>query len=127
MTKSGEYVYQIPIEAKINSIPTIKGSMLVGENEKYVGCLLFSDESRVNEELKEKAPPKENIGKDPYYGMFLKGKIEEVNSTLPRSQKIKRFVVVTDEQEVGEMTEKKRQEIEDKYKPQITLLFRPKQ
>ena len=51
---------------------------------------------RMQEELQEKCPPKDAYRADPFFGTFLRQRIEAFNQTLPRSYRIKKFVVIND-------------------------------
>ncbi|KAL7714738.1 AMP dependent ligase/synthetase [Entamoeba marina] len=123
LTNGGEYVYQIPIEEKLNKIPSIKGSIVIGENKKFISCLLFTDSFSVENELKKKAPRPENISKDPFYGLYLKSQIENLNMLLPRGQKIKKFVVIDVNDSIPILTPQSRLELIEKYDRQINLIY----
>ncbi|ELP94831.1 AMP dependent ligase/synthetase, putative [Entamoeba invadens IP1] len=122
---TGEYTYPIPIEERLKTITTVTNALVVGKNQKYVGALIFTNPQEVVKELKEKAPLKECIGKDPFYGNFVKLQIEKINASLPRCSKIKRFIVLLEGEPIGDIDDEKRQSLIEKYEHQIDLLFKP--
>ncbi|BFU22942.1 long-chain-fatty-acid--CoA ligase, putative [Entamoeba histolytica HM-1:IMSS-B] len=124
ITKTGEWVYPLPIEEQLNTITTVRCSMVVGDNEKFIGCVLFTTPQEVEAELKEKAPSQENIGKDPFYGAYLKERIEKINVNLSKSNKLKRFVVLIDSTIEPPLSDEKRQQLLNKYSHHIGLLFK---
>ena len=94
ITTTGEMVDPHYLEISISTIPTIEKVIVVGEGEKFISALLQINYERAKEELKEKCAPKDTIKKDPFFGTYLRQRIEAFNQTLPRSIRIKKFVIV---------------------------------
>jgi len=104
ITSTSEIIDPHYIEMNLLKIPTVKKCMLIGENEKYIVALFEASYDEIKNELKEKAPNKENYKIDPFYGTFIRQKVEAFNQTLPRSHRVKKFVIV-DLNEVNENKE----------------------
>ncbi|GAB1226415.1 hypothetical protein ENUP19_0287G0030 [Entamoeba nuttalli] len=94
VTSNAEMIEPHYIEKMLCTIPTIVKCIILGENEKFLSALFEINYDKAKEELKEKCPSKENIRSDAFFGTFLRQKVEAFNQTLPRSYRIKKFVVV---------------------------------
>jgi len=129
VTSTSEIIEPHFIEYNLSKIPTINKCILIGENEKFIVALFEANYDEIKKELKEKAPSKEQYKIDPYYGTFIRQKVEAFNQQLPRSHRVKKFVMV----ELKEISENKednpsmedRNSVIQRYKSGIDKLYHP--
>ncbi|KAL7719583.1 AMP dependent ligase/synthetase [Entamoeba marina] len=93
ITSNADMIEPDYIEENLKTIPSIAHCMLLGEHEKFISALFTINYDKAKEELKEKCPPKDQIRSDAYFGTYLRQKVEAFNQTLPRSYRVKKFVI----------------------------------
>ena len=93
-TSTGQWIYPLSIEKQLNEMTTINSSIVIGENKKFLACILFTTMDSVRNELQDDTPSRHQISKDPYYANYLKKQLEQINHSLSKANRLKRFVVV---------------------------------
>ena len=135
--RGGENVEPVPIEQKLNESRFIKQSVIVGQDQKYLGALLLVDE----EEIKSYAA-ENGLQYDTYENLLKSEEIlklydSEINTLVnPKNgfkmfERINKFALITKPFEVGvELSAKQeimRYRLTEIYKEQIAKIFEEEQ
>ncbi len=135
--RGGENVEPVPIEQKLNESRFIKQSVIVGQDQKYLGALLLVDE----EEIKSYAA-ENGLQYDTYENLLKSEEIlklydSEINTLVnPKNgfkmfERVNKFALITKPFEVGvELSAKQeimRYRLTEIYKEQIAKIFEEEQ
>ncbi len=128
---NGKNVAPQPIENKLKTSPFIEQAILVGNNEKYMGALIYPDYEQLSRVAQKQnlnmSTPQQLAHSQPIHDV-LRREIDKLTEEFARYEKIKKFALITEEmtQENGCLTptlKPKRRVIRDKYSTEIAGLF----
>ena len=130
ITAGGENVAPEAIEQKLNTIPGVEHSVVVGDQKKYLSALLtLSDEAfEISKSLGSKTLSKEDLSTCQLFYEYLTTKIKTANEGLARVQGIKKFVVLpksfsVQSDELTPTMKVKRAKITHNYQQEINQLY----
>jgi long-chain acyl-CoA synthetase len=110
VTAGGKNISPGPLEDILRSAPLISQAMVVGDDQKFVGCLITLDEEALPAWKKRNNVP-ENTGvpelaKNPVLRAEIQDAINEANETVSHAEGIKKFRICARDftEEDGEMT-----------------------
>jgi len=127
-TSGGKMVAPLPIEEALKSASVISQVCMVGDGRKYLSALITLSESKLAELAKANGTLKGVIITAPHVVNEIKQHIDQLNSTLPTYEQIKKFAILSREFSIadGEMTptlKMKRNVIEDRYQQVIQQFY----
>ena len=131
ITAGGKNVAPVEIEARLNAIPGVAQSVVLGDRAPYLVALLVLDHEalpELNESLGLGSTSPADVAGDPKLLAHLQAGVDEVNAGLARYQTVKRFEVLYEEFSVegGELTptmKLKRPVIARKYDDRVKALY----
>jgi long-chain acyl-CoA synthetase len=131
VTSNGKNVAPQPVENTLKTSPYIEQAILVGDNQKYMGALIYPNYEALTKMATEegiKANSPEEMSKSEHIHAFLRKEIDTLTQDFARYEQIKKFVLLSEEmtQENGCLTptlKLKRRIISEMYKDQINSLF----
>ena len=130
-TSGGKYINPEVIESKFCSSKLIEQILVVGENQKFAGALIIPSFNQLKSWCaEEKIPYKTNeemLQHPDVLKRFAK-EVNELNKSLGETEKIKKYVLISDEWSIGNgmltpTLKVKRKVITNKYKDTIDKMF----
>lgn len=130
-SSTGEWVVPVPIEQELSKAPLIETAMVVGEDKKFVSCLLFPDFEVVKKLKKSNHMDEmsdEEFLKSPFIHEKMNELLKELNSKLNSWEQIQAycFIPVVLSIEGGELTptlKVRRNIILKKYQEQVDAMY----
>lgn len=131
VTSNGKNVAPQPVENALKASPYIEQAILVGDNQKYMGALIYPNYEALTKMATEdgiKANSPEEMSKSEHIQAFLRKEIDTLTRDFARYEQVKKFALLSEEmtQENGCLTptlKPKRRVIRDMYKDKIASLF----
>ncbi len=131
ITAGGENIPPQVLESKLKAIPVINQVVVIGDRRKYVSALLTLDPEKLELfaiEAGSGARDAANAAACDTFKAYLQGHVDAVNTTLPRSWTIKKFVILPEELSIekGELTptmKLKRRIIKANYAREIENIY----
>ena len=119
------------MESKLKAIPVINQVVVIGDRRKYVSALLTLDPAKLElfaDEAGSGARDAADAAACDTFKAYLQGHVDAVNTTLPRSWTIKKFVILPEELSIekGELTptmKLKRRIIKANYAREIENIY----
>lgn len=130
----GENVEPEPIEVRLTSNPFIQQAVVVGQDQKSLGVLIYPNVERVKEELKAKVQLPDNLEEwnhikevQHLFSEILKEEVSSKNG-FKAFERVTHFYIIPEELKKGvEMTETmkvKRNKVFEKYAKQIQEMYK---
>jgi long-subunit acyl-CoA synthetase (AMP-forming) len=131
ITAGGENIPPQVLENKLKAIPVINQVVVIGDRRKYVSALLTLDPAKLELSAIEAgsgARDAAGAAACDTFKAYLQGHVDAVNTTLPRSWTIKKFVILPEELSIekGELTptmKLKRRVIKANYAREIENIY----
>ena len=128
---TGKYVLPLPLENKLNAHAHIAQSLVIGEGQRYCGCLLFvepADVENIAQHLGLPAGPAEELVELPQVYAYFESIVAAANEGLDHWTRVKKFCVVPAPMTVenGMLTptlKVKRKQVRVAYEAEIKHLF----
>ena len=130
-TSNGKYVSPVPIEQKLCKFPLIDMAAIIGENHRFVSCLLFPDYENLDT-IREQRGYGDMTNTDflnsSEVKKEIKAAVDSVNAELSAWEKIQKYKFVKHPItiETGELTptmKLRRHVIEEKFKDKIDEIY----
>ncbi|MFH1153987.1 MAG: AMP-binding protein [Pseudomonadota bacterium] len=131
ITSGGENIPPQIIEGKLKAVPVISQAVVFGDGRKYLTALFTLDPEKIRKEARAADSPAtdaETASQCSLFRSYLQGHIDTINSTLPRPQTVKNFVILPREftiegDELTPTMKLKRRIIHTKYKKEIESMY----
>ena len=130
----GKYVVPAPIENKLSESKFIEQAMVVGDGEKFPSALIVPNFPNLKEWAQEAVPeiaslPKNEFLKHSEVQKKINQEVRQANQFFGNWEQLKKCVIIPDEFTIegGELTptlKKKRKVIAEKYKEEISNIFK---
>lgn len=133
-TSCGEYVAPRPIEQALSATSLVDMAMVIGENRKFVSCLLFPDLARLNALKKDHGDAslsEAEFLESSYMKRRMNSLLKTVNAHLEHWEQVReyRFILEPPSVQTGVLTptmKLKRHVVLEKYKDVIESLYEEK-
>lgn len=133
-SSTGEWIAPVPIEQSFSKVPFIDTAIVIGENRRFVSCLLvpeFEALQRIKKTQNAASITDQEFLESPFMQEEMKKVLERINASLNEWSQIRdyRFIPHTITIEAGELTPSmkvRRNKIEEKYKNLIDSIYEDK-
>ena len=131
ITAGGENIPPQVLESRLKAIPVINQVVVIGDRRKYVSALLTLDPEKIELaaiEIGSSARTPSDAAVCDTFRAYLQRHVDAVNTSLPRSWTIKKFVILPEELSIekGELTptmKLKRRVIKANYASEIDNMY----
>ena len=131
ITAGGENVPPQVLEGKYKAVPVLNQVVVIGDRRKHMAALVTLDATKIEPAAAEagsRAATPAEAAACPKFQAYLQGRIEAINTTLPRAWGVKKFVILPEELSIegGELTptmKLKRRVVHAKYAQEIESLY----
>jgi long-chain acyl-CoA synthetase len=131
VTSGGKNIWPDHIEQLLNIDKYISQSMIIANKMKFVSALIVPDWQEIENYIKEKNLILEDrlvMIKNPKINFLIHERIEKINQDLPDYEKIKKFVLLSEEfseakDELTPTLKLRRAVIEKNYKKEVDLIY----
>lgn len=109
VTAGGKNITPQYIENKLKASPYINDAVVIGDQRKFVSCLIMIDEDNVvkyAQDNKIQFSTYKDLTQSPEIIRFIQGEVDKVNETLSRVEQVKKFTILPKKlyEEDGEVT-----------------------
>jgi long-chain acyl-CoA synthetase len=131
VTAAGKNVAPAPLEERVQRHPLVSQAMVVGDNRKFIACLVTIDEEALPAwagEHDKAGRPVAELVEDPGLRAEIQAAVDEANRSVSRAESIREFVILPHDftVETGELTptlKVKRRIVEDTYGDVIERIY----
>jgi long-chain acyl-CoA synthetase len=131
VTAAGKNVAPAPLEDRVQSHPLVSQAMVIGDNRRFIACLVTIDEEAFptwSEEQGKSGKSVADLTDDEELRAEIQGAIDHANKAVSHAEAIKKFVILPEDfsVETGELTptmKVKRRVVEDKYADTIASIY----
>lgn len=109
VTAGGKNITPQYIENKLKASPYINDAVVIGDQRKFISCLIMIDEDNVvkyAQDNKIQFSTYKDLTQSPEVIRFIQGEVDKVNETLSRVEQVKKFTILPKKlyEEDGEVT-----------------------
>ncbi|MBW3620618.1 MAG: long-chain fatty acid--CoA ligase [Actinobacteria bacterium] len=131
VTAAGKNVAPAPLEDRVQSHRLVSQAMVIGDNRKFISCLVTIDEEAFPTWAEEHGKTGKSVAdltEDEELRREVQGAVDHANKAVSHAEAIKKFVILPEDftVETGELTptmKVKRRVVEDKYGPTIEDIY----
>ena len=131
VTAAGKNVAPAPLEDRIQAHPLVSQAMVIGDNRKFISCLVTIDEEAFPQWAEEHGKSGKSVAdltEDDELRAEVQAAIDHANKAVSHAEAIKKFVILPEDfaVESGELTptmKVKRRVVTDKYGEVIDAIY----